>query len=79
MWAPPIATLCVMYKLYNAYSWHMESDEPSISASDARAELGKLVNASRYGGQHTVITKAGQPHAVLVPFDWWEAQRAKER
>jgi prevent-host-death family protein len=45
-----------------------------IGARDARPELGKLVDAAHYAGQHTVITKAGEPRAVLVPYEWWSQQ-----
>jgi len=33
---------------------------------EARADLGKLIDAARYGGQHTILTKSDQPRAVLV-------------
>lgn len=53
----------------------MNSDPRFISASDARTELGKLIDAAYYGKEHTVMTKGGQPRAVLVPHDWWKAQQ----
>ncbi|NMO56479.1 type II toxin-antitoxin system Phd/YefM family antitoxin [Actinoplanes sp. TBRC 11911] len=53
-------------------------DTQTIGAREARPELGKLIDAAHYGGQHTVITKAGQPRAVLVPYEWWSQQRTDQ-
>ncbi len=47
----------------------------TIGARDARPELGKLIDAAHYAGQHTVITKAGEPRAVLVPYEWYIEQQ----
>ena len=33
------------------------------------------IDAAHYAGQHTVITKAAEPRAVLVPYEWWSQQR----
>jgi len=51
------------------------SDTHTIGARDARPELGKLIDAAHYADQHTVITKAGEPRAVLVPYKWWSQQQ----
>jgi prevent-host-death family protein len=63
-----------MYTVYTRY--HRGMDEPhTIGARDARPELGKLVDAAHYAGQHTIITKSGDPRAVLVPYKWWSQRQ----
>ena len=47
----------------------------TIGARDARPELGKLIDAAHYAGQHTILTKNEQPRAVLVPYEWWRQQQ----
>jgi prevent-host-death family protein len=59
-----------MYTAYSMYSRGMKKPH-TIGARDARPELGKLVDAAFYAGQHTVITKNDQPRAVLVPYEWY--------
>lgn len=51
------------------------SETRTSGARDARPDLGKLVDTAHYAGQHTVITKAGEPRAVLVPYEWWSQQQ----
>lgn len=51
------------------------TDTPQIAVSDARKDLGKLVDAAHYAGQHTILTKNEQPRAVLVPYQWWQEQQ----
>ncbi|MFV2097626.1 type II toxin-antitoxin system Phd/YefM family antitoxin [Micromonospora sp. LOL_014] len=46
-----------------------------MGARAARPELGKLVDAAHYVGQHTIITKSGEPRAVLVPYEWWSQRQ----
>ena len=65
-----------MYKSYRTYTVFMKREPRSINASDARAELGKLVDSAHYGGEHIVITKGGEPRVVLVPYEWWTTQQA---
>jgi prevent-host-death family protein len=62
------------YTGYAPYAARMSTTR-TIGARDARPDLGKLVDAAHYAGQHTVITKAGQPRAVLVPYEWWNQQQ----
>ena len=50
-------------------------DTQTVGAREARADLGKLIDAAHYGGQHTILTKSEQPRAVLVPYQWWREQR----
>jgi prevent-host-death family protein len=45
--------------------------EQRLGISEAREQLGKLVDAAHYGGTPTVIEKKGEPRAVLVPYAWW--------
>jgi len=39
---------------------------------DLRDELGDRVNAAHYSGEPTIITRNGEPWAVLVPYQWWD-------
>jgi prevent-host-death family protein len=48
---------------------------PQVAVSDARREIGKLVDAAHYAGQHTILAKNEQPRAVLVPYEWWREQK----
>jgi len=38
----------------------------------ARKGLGEIVDRARIAGEHTVITRAGKPAAVIVPVEWYE-------
>jgi hypothetical protein len=40
---------------------------------EVRDSLGKRVDAAHYGQEFTVITKAEEPRAVLVPYSWFIA------
>jgi prevent-host-death family protein len=48
-----------------------------IGTNEARADLGRLIDAAHYAGEETIITKKGERRAVLVPYAWWKEQRAK--
>lgn len=63
-----------MHTVYTRYLVGMD-DTPAVGAREARAELGKLIDAAHYGGQHTILTKSDQPRAVLVPYEWWREQQ----
>jgi len=49
----------------------------TATVSSGRSELGGLVDAAHYAGQHTVLTKNDQPRAVLVPYQWWLERQAQ--
>ena len=38
----------------------------------ARRDLGGIVNRALIAGEHTLITRAGKPAAVIVPVEWHE-------
>ncbi|MFC8517492.1 type II toxin-antitoxin system Phd/YefM family antitoxin [Streptomyces sp. NPDC057257] len=51
--------------------------EPTrIGLRDLRADLTRRVEAAHFQGEPTVITKNGEPRAVLVPFEWFETVTA---
>lgn len=51
-------------------------DDMKEAGIDAiRNKLGDYVNAALYRGEHTVITRAGKPAAVIVPVEWYEKAR----
>jgi prevent-host-death family protein len=43
--------------------------EKTMSLRETRDSLGKRVDAAHYAGEATVITKNGEPRAVIVPHD----------
>jgi prevent-host-death family protein len=45
----------------------------TVEALEARRQLGTLLNEAYYGKRATVIRRAGQPMAALVPLDIFEA------
>lgn len=49
----------------------------SFGMREARDSLADLVAKAGYGGESTILTRAGKPLAVLVPYEWFErAQKA---
>jgi prevent-host-death family protein len=46
---------------------------------DLRGELGKRVDAAFYAGDVTVVTKNGEPRAVLVPYEWYRLAEAQHQ
>lgn len=46
---------------------------------DLRGELGKRVDAAFFAGEVTVVTKNGEPRAVLVPYEWYRAAEAQRQ
>ena len=58
------------------YTEDMDNTQ-TIGAREARPELGALIDAAHYAGQHTIITKAGKPRAVLVPYEWYVKRQEK--
>jgi prevent-host-death family protein len=55
-------------------------DEPprTVGLREARACLGKLIDAAHYGGQPTILTNHDEPRAVIVPYAWWVQQRVQQ-
>ncbi|MFI7545017.1 type II toxin-antitoxin system Phd/YefM family antitoxin [Actinoplanes sp. NPDC049599] len=51
------------------------SETPQVAVSDARKEIGKLIDAAHYAGQHTILAKNDEPRAVLVPYQWYIEQQ----
>jgi antitoxin (DNA-binding transcriptional repressor) of toxin-antitoxin stability system len=51
------------------------TDTPQVAVSDARKEIGKLVDAAHYAGHHTILAKNEEPRAVLVPYRWYIEHR----
>ena len=52
-----------------------------MTVSDARNNLGELVDSVRYQGSPVLLEKSGKPAAVVVPveaFVKWHQQRAKD-
>lgn len=49
-----------------------------IGIDSARKDLGGIVDRARLKGEHTVITRAGKPAAVVVPVEWYEEQPGGE-
>ncbi len=54
------------------------TDAPQVAVSDARKDLGKLVDAAHYAGQHTIVAKNDKPRAVVVPYEWWREQQTRQ-
>lgn len=50
------------------YSLGMDKTMPLV---EARESLGSRVDAAHYADEATVITKNGQPRAVLVSYEWY--------
>ncbi|GAA3408961.1 hypothetical protein GCM10018952_07910 [Streptosporangium vulgare] len=46
-----------------------------MSVRELRDHLGRRVDAARHDGEHTIVEKYGEVHAVLVPYAWWAEQR----
>lgn len=47
--------------------------------SEAREELGHLVDIAHFSGEVTVITKNGEPRAALVPYSWYREAETRQR
>lgn len=55
------APLCTIHGVSDPIANHQH-----ISTRDLRDHLGRKVDAAFYGGETTVITKNGEPRAVLI-------------
>lgn len=54
----------------------MDKTMPLVEARDA---LGQRVDAAHYADEATVITKNGNPRAVLISFEWFQKLSADLR
>lgn len=50
-----------------------------VGVEDLRGELGKRVDVAHFQGEVTVVTKNGEPRAVLVPYDWYREAEARRQ
>lgn len=46
--------------------------EMSLSVQETREALGRRVDAAHFLQEATVVTKNGEPRAVLVPYGWYQ-------
>lgn len=46
-----------------------------MGVESTRKVLGKRVDTATQANVHTVLTKRGQPAAVIVPMDWYRQAR----
>lgn len=53
-------------------------DDKNLGVAELRTQLGQRVDAAHFLGEVTVISKAGQPRAALVPFHWYAEVVARE-
>ena len=68
---PTFAFQSLDYRMYTMYTESM--DEPQhMGIRDFRTEVTERVEAAHFREEPTVVTKNGQPRAVLVPVDWYE-------
>lgn len=64
-----------MYFLYiTAGVTYIKRMVDTKSIAETRVELSRLVEAAHFRSEPTVITKNGDPRAVLVPYAEWLAE-----
>jgi prevent-host-death family protein len=51
-------------------------DEKTMTIREVRDSLGRCVDAAHYADEATVITKNGEPRAVIVPHDLYLQMKA---
>lgn len=61
-----------LYRMRMVYSLGMDKTMPLVEARDA---LGQRVDAAHYADEATVITKNGNPRAVLISFETYQLLR----
>lgn len=64
-----------LYNLFIMYHSYMDKQMP---VSEAREELGRLVDAAHFAGDATVVTKNGEPRAAIVPYAWYRETSPRE-
>lgn len=50
-----------------------------MGVQQVRAHLRDLLDAILERGEHTVVTRAGRPIAVLVPYSWYLERNQADR
>jgi prevent-host-death family protein len=58
----------MLYRVISLYSRYMDKQMPLVEVREA---LGQRVDAAHYADETTIITKNGQPRAVLVSYEWY--------
>lgn len=43
--------------------------ERTVTVREARDQLGRLLDAAHYAGDVTIVTRQGEPWAVIAPLD----------
>lgn len=54
------------------------SDE-MLSIVEVRNKIGPVVDNAHFRSECTVITKNGEPRAVVVPYEWYREAEARRR
>lgn len=53
--------------------------DEQVGVEQARGELGRLVDIAHFQNECTVITKNGEPRAVVVPFEWYRVAESRRQ
>lgn len=48
-----------------------------VGTRELKARLSEYVAEVQYQGKHVHVTKNGKPAAVVVPVEWYEAERQR--
>lgn len=48
-----------------------------MPVSEAREEFGRLVDAAHFQDDWTVLTKNGEPRAVIVSYEWYREAESR--
>lgn len=68
--------------MYQVYRWYREygmyssdMDETRMGTREMREHLGYRVDAAHFKGEPTIVTRNGEPRAVLISYAEWAALR----
>lgn len=50
-----------------------------MPVSEAREEFGRLVDIAHFQDEWTIITKNGEPRAVIVNYEWYREAETRRR
>lgn len=50
-----------------------------MPVSEAREEFGRLVDAAHFQDDWTVLTKNGEPRAVIVSYEWYREAESRRQ
>lgn len=53
------------------------TDENILGVRDLRIQLGHRIDAAHYREEPTVVTKSGEPRAVLVSYAWYKQHESR--